>query len=66
YVNLPDNSAGTTITLDITNAEVPPNQLPLTGGAGVAAISGLGLLLVGGGLGYYVVTTRRRREEQDS
>jgi len=39
------------------------NNLPLTGGAGVAAFSTLGLLLVGGGLTYYVVTSRRRREQ---
>ncbi len=39
------------------------NNLPLTGGAGVAAFSTLGLLLVGGGMAYYVVTSRRRREQ---
>lgn len=38
------------------------NQLPLTGGEGVAAVSVVGLLLVGGGVAYYLVTTRRRRE----
>jgi LPXTG-motif cell wall-anchored protein len=40
------------------------NNLPLTGGAGVAAVSILGLLLVGGGLGYYVVSGRRREEQE--
>ncbi len=42
------------------------NNLPLTGGAGVAAVSGLGLVLVGGGLAYFVIGARRRREEQDA
>lgn len=37
------------------------NELPLTGGPGVALLSVLGALLILGGLGYYVVTARRRR-----
>ncbi len=41
------------------------NNLPLTGGAGVAAVSGLGLLLVGGGVAYFLLGARRRREEMD-
>ena len=67
----------TNLTFDITagadNQEVlvanePSNlgnNLPLTGGAGVAAVSIVGLLLVGGGLGYYLVGARRREIEQD-
>ncbi|MCW5951432.1 MAG: SpaH/EbpB family LPXTG-anchored major pilin [Propionibacteriaceae bacterium] len=38
------------------------NELPLTGGEGVATLSVLGLVLVGGGVGYYALTSRRRRE----
>ncbi|NNM47258.1 SpaH/EbpB family LPXTG-anchored major pilin [Knoellia koreensis] len=40
------------------------NSLPLTGGSGVAAMSALGLLLVGGGVAYSM--KNRRREEQDA
>lgn len=40
------------------------NQLPLTGGDGVAAMSILGLGLVGGGLAYYAATSRKRKEQQ--
>ncbi|UVJ57620.1 SpaH/EbpB family LPXTG-anchored major pilin [Trueperella pyogenes] len=36
------------------------NKLPLTGGQGIALISGLGVVLVGGGVGYYVYTNRRK------
>lgn len=39
------------------------NSLPLTGGAGVAALSIGGLALVGGGLAYYAATSRKRREQ---
>lgn len=39
------------------------NNLPLTGGDGVTALSIGGLLLVVGGLAYYLVTSRRRRHE---
>gem|GEM_PF-1114906 len=63
YFNLPDPTAGVlAFEVEITNVEEPGNELPLTGGAGVAAISIFGLLLIGGGLGYYIITTRRRRE----
>jgi len=37
------------------------NDLPLTGGQGVAALSVAGLLLIGGGGGYYAYTSRKRR-----
>ncbi|AZR06910.1 SpaH/EbpB family LPXTG-anchored major pilin [Trueperella pyogenes] len=36
------------------------NKLPLTGGQGIALISGLGVVLVGGGAGYYVYSNRRK------
>ncbi|QOR47562.1 SpaH/EbpB family LPXTG-anchored major pilin [Trueperella pecoris] len=36
------------------------NKLPLTGGQGLALISGLGVVLVGGGAGYYVYSNRRK------
>lgn len=39
------------------------NNLPLTGGAGVAALSLAGLALVGGGAAYYIVSSRKRREQ---
>ena len=39
------------------------NQLPLTGGAGIAGLSLAGLALIGGGAGYYAFTSRKRREE---
>lgn len=38
------------------------NSLPLTGGAGVAALSIAGVVLVGGGVAYYVVANRRRKD----
>lgn len=38
------------------------NQLPLTGGEGIAGLSLLGLALIGGGAAYYGVTSRKRRE----
>lgn len=63
YVRLPDPDAGVpAFEVEITNVEESGNELPLTGGAGVAAVSILGLLLIGGGIGYYVVSTRRRRQ----
>ncbi len=37
------------------------NNLPLTGGEGVAALSLGGLALIGGGLGYYAYTSRKRQ-----
>lgn len=40
------------------------NQLPLTGGAGIAALSLGGLALMGGGLGYYLVASKRRRASE--
>lgn len=39
------------------------NSLPLTGGRGVAALSTLGLVLVGGGVAYYAVSARRKDRE---
>jgi LPXTG-motif cell wall-anchored protein len=42
------------------------NSLPLTGGAGAAAISVGGLVLVGGGLAYYLVSSRRRDESESA
>lgn len=39
------------------------NALPLTGGQGVAAMSALGALLVGGGVAYHTATNRRRQDE---
>lgn len=38
------------------------NALPLTGGAGVGALSGLALLLGAGGVGYYLKNARRNDE----
>ena len=55
-------------TLPSTTVKVPNeesnlgNSLPLTGGQGVAAMSILGALLVGGGVTYYVVSNRRRHQ----
>ncbi|MDO5500563.1 MAG: SpaH/EbpB family LPXTG-anchored major pilin [Propionibacteriaceae bacterium] len=46
-VNLPDNF---------------DNDLPLTGGQGIALLSIGGLALIGGGLGYYTMTSRKRRQ----
>ena len=37
------------------------NNLPLTGGEGIAALSLGGLALIGGGAGYYAYTSRKRR-----
>ncbi len=59
--------AGAVVDITYTNLEINNqadnigNQLPLTGGAGIAAISILGLVLIGGGFTYYMV---RRRKEQ--
>ena len=39
------------------------NQLPLTGGNGIAALSLGGLLLIGGGVAYYAATSRKRRQQ---
>ena len=36
------------------------NNLPLTGGEGVAALSVAGLMLIGGGAGYYAYAGRKR------
>ncbi|MEW6896134.1 SpaH/EbpB family LPXTG-anchored major pilin [Trueperella pyogenes] len=36
------------------------NKLPLTGGEGIALVSVLGILLVGGGAGYYIYANRRK------
>lgn len=36
------------------------NKLPLTGGEGIALVSILGILLVGGGAGYYIYANRRK------
>ena len=52
--------AETTINNEKTNLG---NELPLTGGEGVVAISLAGLALIGGGTAYYVMGNRRRREE---
>lgn len=40
------------------------NSLPLTGGEGVATLSIIGLVLVGGGIAYYLATTRKHRRDQ--
>ncbi|WP_028708851.1 SpaH/EbpB family LPXTG-anchored major pilin [Propionicicella superfundia] len=42
------------------------NNLPLTGGDGVAALSVAGLVLVGGGVVYYAATSRRRRKAEST
>ncbi len=56
------------VTVDVTDGQqvavknMPDNltnNLPLTGGEGVATVGVLGLLLVGGGVGYYMVARRR-------
>lgn len=38
------------------------NELPLTGGEGIAALSLGGLALIGGGAAYYAISSRKRRE----
>ncbi|OCL37088.1 hypothetical protein BCR15_11500 [Tessaracoccus lapidicaptus] len=54
-------------TLAVTNLPIKNeksnlgNNLPLTGGEGVAALSLGGLLLIGGGTAYYVASSRRRK-----
>lgn len=54
-------------TLAVTNLPIKNeksnlgNNLPLTGGEGVAALSLGGLALIGGGVGYYAYTSRKRR-----
>lgn len=57
------SDAGSTLALTTLAVENQPsnlnNNLPLTGGQGALAASGLGLLLVGGGLGYYVINRRK-------
>ena len=57
------DAAGTVDFMNIVNQpDNIKNELPLTGGQGVALISIGGLVLIGGGLGYYVVSNRRREE----
>ena len=52
-----------TATVAITDEKTNlGNQLPLTGGEGIAALSIGGLALVGGGAAYYAVASRKRRE----
>jgi LPXTG-motif cell wall-anchored protein len=52
-----------TATVEITDEKTNlGNQLPLTGGEGIAALSIGGLALVGGGAAYYAVASRKRRE----
>lgn len=47
-------------TIKVANEETNlGNALPLTGGAGVGALSGLALLLGAGGVGYYLKSNRR-------
>lgn len=58
-------SAPASVTQRVANEQANfGNSLPLTGGNGVAAMSALGLLLVGGGVAYSM--KNRRREEQDA
>lgn len=60
--------AGSSTPLSVQVANQPTNlgnSLPLTGGAGVAAVSGLGALLVGGGLAYYLAGARRRDDNEE-
>lgn len=45
----------------VNQADNVGNQLPLTGGEGIAALSIGGLLLIGGGVAYYVATSRKRK-----
>lgn len=50
-------------TLPVTNQKASVgNNLPLTGGAGVAGMSLIALVLVGGGVGYYGVTRSRDKK----
>ena len=52
-----------TATVEITNEKTNlGNQLPLTGGEGIAALSIGGLVLIGGGAVYYAAASRKRRE----
>ncbi|MDO5670427.1 MAG: SpaH/EbpB family LPXTG-anchored major pilin [Corynebacterium sp.] len=53
-----DNTAWTwtTVTNQADNIE---NELPLTGGQGLALLSLAGLVLVGGGVAYYTMSSRR-------
>lgn len=54
-----DNGLPTT-TVAVPNAESNlGNELPLTGGPGVAVISVIGALLILGGIGYYIVSRQR-------
>lgn len=59
---------GVTVALDGQQVEVKNlrtnlwNSLPLTGGAGLMGFAALGMLLVGGGLGFYVVSRRRHAQ----
>lgn len=56
--------SGTPATVDVTVKNEKKNfgnELPLTGGPGIALLSILGALLIAAGLGYYVVSQRRRR-----
>lgn len=65
YATINYSTAGATpalATLSIANEKANlGNNLPLTGGEGVAALSLGGLALIGGGLGYYAYTSRKRR-----
>jgi len=65
YATINYTTAGTApafTTLSIANEKANlGNNLPLTGGQGVAALSFAGLLLIGGGGGYYAYTSRKRR-----
>lgn len=59
------DAAGTSTLKQLQVADEPTNlgnQLPLTGGQGVAAMSLVGLVLVGGGVSYYAASSRKRRE----
>lgn len=46
----------------VNQADNVGNNLPLTGGQGIALISLGGLALIGGGLGYYFVSNRRKQQ----
>ncbi len=65
YATINYTTAGTApafTTLSIANEKANlGNNLPLTGGEGVAALSLGGLALIGGGAGYYAYTSRKRR-----
>lgn len=61
----PENESAVAFVAELVNNEKSNlgNNLPLTGGAGIAGLSLAGLALVGGGAAYYLISSRKRREQ---